>query len=79
MWHDWHGKSTTDEEPGGAMETSERLLTVNEAEEMTGRKASTWRRDILKRRIPYVKLGRQVRIPIEAIRELIQRGYRRPL
>lgn len=58
---------------------SERLLTVREAEAMTGRKASTWRRDILLRRIPYVKLGRQVRIPIEAIQELIRVGYRAPI
>ena len=53
-----------------------KLLTVFEAEAMTGRKAATWRRDILTRRIPYVKLGRQVRIPIEVIMELIQKGYR---
>ena len=58
---------------------SERLLTVQQAELLTGRKAATWRRDILKRRIPYVKLGRQVRIPVEAIQELIRKGYRAPI
>ncbi len=55
---------------------SRRLLSLKEAEAMTGRKASTWRRDILLRRIPYVKLVRQVRIPIEVIEDLIARGYR---
>jgi hypothetical protein len=55
---------------------NERLLTVFEAEELTGRKASTWRRDILTKRVSYVKLGRQVRIPLEVIQELIRRGYR---
>ena len=55
---------------------TKKLLTVSEAEAMTGRKASTWRRDILKRKIPYVKIGRQVRIPIEAINDLIRQGYR---
>ena len=58
---------------------SERLLTVREAESLTGRKASTWRRDILSRKISYVKIGRQVRIPIEAINELIVRGWREPV
>ena len=58
---------------------SERLLTVQQAEALTGRKAATWRRDILKRRIPYVKLGRQVRIPVEAIHDLIRKGYRAPV
>jgi len=55
------------------------LLTVQEAEILTGRKASTWRRDILKRQIPYVKLGRQVRIPRAVIDELIRKGYKRPI
>lgn len=58
------------------MKDSARLLTVREAEALTGRKVATWRKDILRRRIPYVKLGRQVRIPIEVIQELIRKGYR---
>lgn len=55
---------------------SQLLLTVLEAEARTGRKASTWRRDILEKRIPYVKLGRSVRIPIEVVERLIQQGWR---
>lgn len=61
------------------METKKLLYTVFEAEELTGRKAATWRRDILRRRIPYVKIGRQVRIPYEVIQDLIKRGYRFPI
>ena len=61
------------------MDTKKLLYTVFEAEELTGRKAATWRRDILTRRIPYVKIGRQVRIPCEVIQDLIKRGYRFPV
>lgn len=58
------------------VKSTDQLLTVSEAEALTGRKASTWRRDILRRRIAYVKLGRQVRIPLEVVQNLIQEGYR---
>ncbi|MDT7042927.1 hypothetical protein [Candidatus Nitronereus thalassa] len=55
---------------------SEKLISVFEAEELTGRKASTWRRDILERRVPSVKIGRLIRIPIEAVEALIKTGWR---
>jgi hypothetical protein len=58
---------------------TKQLLSVKEAELLTGRKAATWRRDILLRRIPYVKLGRQVRIPARVIQELIDKGFRPPI
>lgn len=61
------------------IKTSGKLLTVFEAEERTGRKASTWRRDILERRIPYVKIGRSVRIPEEVVNDLIAKGWRDPI
>ena len=61
------------------MVKSTRLLTVQECEAMTGRKAATWRRDILERRIAYVKLGRLVRIPIEVVQQLIDQGWRHPI
>lgn len=61
------------------MKDSAKLLTVKEAEALTGRKVATWRKDILRRRIPYVKLGRQVRIPLEVVQELIRKGYRPPI
>jgi hypothetical protein len=52
-----------------------RLVSVFEAEELTGRKASTWRRDILEKRVAVVRIGRQVRIPMSEIERLIQSGY----
>ncbi len=52
------------------------LLTIKEAEILTGRKAATWRADIRKRKVASVKLGRQVRIPLEAIRAMIRHGWR---
>jgi len=61
------------------MKSSGKLLTVFEAEERTGRKASTWRRDILERRIPFVKIGRSVRIPEEVVDDLIAKGWRDPV
>jgi excisionase family DNA binding protein len=59
--------------------TSGKLLTVFEAEARTGRKVSTWRRDILLRRIAYVKIGRSVRIPVEAVDALIAQGWLNPI
>jgi len=56
--------------------TSDQLLTVVEAAARTGRKVSTWRRDILLRRVPYVKIGRSVRIPVEVVERLIREGWR---
>jgi hypothetical protein len=53
-----------------------KLLTLRQAEEMTGRRVSTWRRDILRRRVSYVKIGRQIRIPLEVINDLVRSGYR---
>jgi excisionase family DNA binding protein len=61
------------------MKTSERLVTVREAAARTGRKVSTWRKDILKRRVPYVKIGRSVRIPVEFIERVIREGWRDPI
>lgn len=54
----------------------ERLVTVAEAEKLTGRKASTWRKDMVTRRIAFVRLGRSVRIPISEIERLIEEGWR---
>jgi excisionase family DNA binding protein len=58
--------------------TDEKLLSVFEAEAWTGRKASTWRRDIAKGRVGRVKIGRQVRIPFSEVQRLISTGYRGP-
>ncbi len=54
------------------------VLPLEECERRTGRKISTWRREIADRKIPYVKIGRSVRIPEEFIEDLIQKGWRDP-
>ena len=58
---------------------SEKLLSVFDAEALTGRRASTWRRDIRERRVGSVKIGRLVRIPLSEVQRLVTSGYRPPL
>ena len=59
------------------LQSGDRLLTLAEAETLTGRKISTWRRDIFERRIPVVHLGRrQVRIQLSVIQAMVKEGYR---
>lgn len=59
------------------LQSGDRLLTLVEAEALTGRKVSTWRRDIFERRIPVVHLGRrQVRIQLSVIQAMVKEGYR---
>ena len=60
---------------GYMIKMDEKFLTVFEAEVMTGRKASTWRRDILLRRVSVVRFGRSVRIPESEIKRLIEEGF----
>ncbi len=55
---------------------SKQLLTVAQAADRLGLKVATIRRRILERKIPYVKLGRAVRIPVEAVEGLMAAGYR---
>lgn len=52
------------------------LLTVEAAANLLGLKVATIRRRILERRIDYVKNGRSVRIPVEAVEQIIVKGYR---
>ena len=55
----------------------DRLVTLQEAEALTGRKVSTWRRDIFERRVPVVHLGRRsVRIQLSVIEGMIREGFR---
>ena len=56
-----------------------RLVTLREAEAMTGRKVSSWRKDILRRRIAFVKLGKSVRIPVSEIERLVNAGWHAPV
>jgi len=55
---------------------SKQLLTVAQVADRLGLKQATIRRRILERRLPYVKLGRAVRIPVEAVDALIASSYR---
>ncbi len=58
---------------------TERLLGADEAAGLLGLKVTTIRRMIFERRIPTVKIGRSVRIPIEAINRIISDGWREPV
>jgi excisionase family DNA binding protein len=58
------------------MGASNRLLRVGDVAMRLGLKESTIRRQILERRICYVKVGRAVRIPVEAVEQLIKAGLR---
>ena len=58
---------------------SEKLLSVFDAEALTGRRANPWRRDIRERRVASVKLGRLVRIPLSEVERLVNIGYRAPI
>jgi excisionase family DNA binding protein len=55
------------------------LLTVRQVAERLALKESTIRRRILERKLAYVKSGRAVRVPIEAVEELIAEGWRHPI
>lgn len=55
------------------------LLTLAEAEARTKRKISSWRRDIRLRRIPYVRVGRNVRVPESYVNQMIIDGWREPI
>ena len=49
-----------------------RLLTLREASERTGHRESTWRSWILKRKVPYHKVGRSIRIAESDLERLIE-------
>ena len=51
-----------------------RFLTVKQISEVTGWKESTVRARILRRLIPYYKLGRSVRVSEKDLAELIERA-----
>lgn len=53
-----------------------KLLTVEETANRLGLKEATIRRRILERKIDYVKNGRSVRIPVEAVEKVMAAGYR---
>ena len=55
--------------------TTQKLLSVFDLENLTGRKVSTWRKAIAERKIPVVRIGRSVRVPYEAVQKLIADGW----
>ncbi|MBO0822245.1 MAG: helix-turn-helix domain-containing protein [Actinobacteria bacterium] len=57
----------------------ERLLTVSEVAELLGTTDRFPRRLIAERRIRFVRVGRHVRIPESAVRELLGAGLVEPL
>jgi excisionase family DNA binding protein len=50
----------------------ERLLSVREAAERTGHKVSTWRAWVLRRKVPYHKFGRSIRIAESDLTRMIE-------
>ncbi|GJL67838.1 MAG: hypothetical protein NPIRA06_04730 [Nitrospirales bacterium] len=61
------------------LKTSNRLLSLAECEVKTGRKVPTWRKAIARRQVPFVRIGRNVRIPEEYIEKLIAEGWYEPV
>jgi excisionase family DNA binding protein len=57
----------------------ERLLTVAEVAELLGTTQRFPRRLIAERRIRFVRIGRHVRIPESALRELLTAGLVEPI
>lgn len=55
------------------------LLSVFSAARITDTKPSTWRKKIQRREIPFVKLGRSVRIPYSYVQGLVKTGWREPV
>jgi excisionase family DNA binding protein len=51
-----------------------RLLSIKEASEVLAIKPATVRAWLLRRRLPFVKVGRSVRIPADAIAQFIERN-----
>lgn len=48
--------------PGKSADPRPRLLTLAEAAEVTGFRLSTWRAWILRRKVPYHRIGRSIRV-----------------
>ena len=61
------------------MHKTGKLLSVGQVAERLALKPATIRRKILERRIDYIKIGRAVRIPSEAIDQIIEEGWREPV
>ena len=58
------------------LQKEDELLTLKEAESLTKRKISTWRKDIRLQKVACVKLGRQIRIQRSVIDAMVAAGFR---
>jgi excisionase family DNA binding protein len=54
--------------------STRQLLTVDEAAEFLGIRPSTVRANILRMKMPYVKIGRCVRLKISDLTSIIEKG-----
>jgi hypothetical protein len=54
----------------------DQLLTLAVCAELTARKLCTWRRDVLLKKVPVVRIGRQVRVKRRDLEAMIARSYR---
>jgi excisionase family DNA binding protein len=51
-----------------------KLLTLRECAERTGNKVSTWRAWVLRRKVPYYKLSRSIRIAESDLERMIEQA-----
>jgi len=54
--------------------THVKLLRISEAAEITANKESTWRKWILLRKVPFVKIGRSIRIEASFVEKMVAEG-----
>ncbi len=59
--------------------STSRLMTLLEVQTLTGKKVSTWRKAIAEKKVPYVRLGRSIRVPQEFVERLIEEGWHDPV
>ena len=53
---------------------SSRPLTLRECAERTGNRESTWRAWVLRRKVPFYRIGRSIRVKEADLQEWIERG-----
>jgi hypothetical protein len=58
-----------------SLKEGDKLLSLDQCEALTGRKKSTWRKDVAERRVPVIRIGRQVRIALSTVEKLIRDGF----
>lgn len=51
-----------------------RLLTLRECAERTGHRESTWRAWVLRRKVPFYRVGNSVRVSERDLENLVEKG-----